>query len=181
MSKTLGIILIGDVDQTIGKFLQQNLLNCFDIFQKVLIFEKTEKIPKEAYNKVRGQYLSTPFLNLVKKRAEKEKYFKAIGVTEVDLYVPSLNFVFGVAISRACMISIHRLNPKFWGVGGLTNQNLFLERTLKESIHELGHTLGLSHCENYCIMRFSNTIMDTDDKPKEFCSNCSKKLLKIHK
>ncbi|MFX0141430.1 MAG: archaemetzincin family Zn-dependent metalloprotease [Candidatus Hodarchaeota archaeon] len=179
MSRTLGILLIGNVDQLIGEFLQQNLLNHFDIFQNVLIFDKTEKIPNEAYNKGRGQYLSTPFLNLVKKRAEKENYFKAIGVTEVDLYVPSLNFVFGVAIGRACMISIHRLYPEFWG--NLKNQDLLLERTLKEAIHELGHTLGLSHCENYCIMRFSNTIMDTDYKPKEFCSNCSNQLLKIHK
>ncbi len=177
MSNILGIILFGEVDQSLGKFLQQNLLKCFDIFQKVVIFDKTEEILNKAYDKIRKQYLSTPFLNLVKKRAEKEKYFKAIGVTNVDLYVPSLNFVFGVAKNRACMISIHRLHPEFWG--NLPDQALFLERTLKESIHELGHTLGLSHCNNNCIMRFSNSIIDTDNKPKEFCSNCGKQLLKF--
>lgn len=177
MSKSLGIVLIGDVDESLGKFLQKNLQNCFDIFEKVVVHEKKEKIPNEAYNKGRGQFLSTPFLNLVIKIAEKENYFKAIGVTEVDLYVPSLNFVFGVAKNRASMISTYRLHPEFWGA--LPNQVLFLERTLKEAVHELGHTLGLSHCNNYCIMRFSNTIMDTDAKPKEFCPDCSKKLLKV--
>jgi len=111
------------------------------------------------------------------KIAEKEKYFKAIGVTEVDLYVSSLNFVFGVARNRASMISTHRLHPEFWGAQ--PNQVLFLERTLKEAVHELGHTLGLSHCNNYCIMRFSNTIMDTDAKPKKFCHDCSKNLFKV--
>ena len=64
MSKTLGIVLIGDFDESLVKFLQQNLQNCFDIFEKVVVHEKKEKIPNEAYNKGRGQFLSTPFLNL---------------------------------------------------------------------------------------------------------------------
>ena len=50
------------------------------------------------------------------------------------------------------------------------------ERILKETIHELGHTFGLKHCHNNCVMRFSNSLADTDKKPVKFCASCLKQL-----
>jgi archaemetzincin len=49
-------------------------------------------------------------------------------------------------------------------------------RTLKEANHELGHTFGLHHCENVCVMKFSNSLADTDKKPAIFCDTCLKNL-----
>ena len=50
---------------------------------------------------------------------------------------------------------------------------LFQHRVLKEAIHELGHTLGLSHCGNRrCVMHFSNSLSDTDIKGQDLCLNC---------
>ncbi|MFX1417183.1 MAG: hypothetical protein ACFFC0_10250 [Promethearchaeota archaeon] len=40
----------------------------------------------------------------------------------------------------------------------------------------MGHVLGLRHCANYCVMQFSNSLADTDDKPESFCTDCRRKL-----
>ena len=94
-----------------------------------------------------------------------------LGVTEVDLYTPDLNFVFGQAQrpGKAAVISLNRLHT--------SDLSLFRNRMVKEAVHELGHTLGLRHCPDiYCVMHFSNSLMDTDIKDSEFCLSCEKKL-----
>ena len=54
---------------------------------------------------------------------------------------------------------------------------LFLQRAVKEAVHELGHTCGLGHCRNpRCVMFFSNTLHDTDVKGPGFCTACRDKL-----
>jgi archaemetzincin len=110
---------------------------------------------------------------------EKSVADKVLGVTEVDLYVPRLNFVFGEAQcpGRTAVISLFRLKPEFYGQH--PNRNLFVERSVKEAVHEVGHTLGLGHCHNpACIMFFSNSILDTDRKKLAFCERCYPLILK---
>jgi archaemetzincin len=66
------------------------------------------------------------------------------------------------------------LNEEFYGLK--EDRALFELRVLKEALHELGHTFGLLHCENNCVMIFSNSIEDTDNKPPQFCPRCSNYL-----
>jgi len=77
------------------------------------------------------------------------------------------------------LISITRLREDFYRRPD--NPALVELRILKEAIHELGHTFGLKHCDNQCIMRFSNHLGETDDKPPNFCKTCSNQLKETFK
>jgi archaemetzincin len=124
----------------------------------------------------RRQYPGSPFLEaLAATRIPGDDML--LGVTGVDLYVPGLNFVFGLADprSRCGLISLARLYPEFYGQP--RNPALFKERALKEAIHELGHLWGLGHCPDpACIMFFSNSLTDTDRKGPGFCRLCRERL-----
>lgn len=133
------------------------------------------ELPWEAFNARRGQYLSSAILDSLQRRATDAG--RLLGVIDVDLYVPELNFVFGQAQfpGRAAVISLHRLDPAFYGRE--PDHDLFLGRAFKEGIHEIGHTFGLSHCaDRRCVMSFSNSILEVDRKSDKFCGRCGKRL-----
>jgi archaemetzincin len=129
----------------------------------------------QTYNPERKQYLSSGLLASLG-RAEREE--KVVGVADIDLYVPRLNFVFGEAdvLSGTAIVSLRRLRQEYYGLA--PDEALFLERAAKEIVHELGHTFGLGHCSNNrCVMHFSNSLADTDLKEAHFCSMCRPKII----
>ncbi len=131
-------------------------------------------VPEQAYDRKRRQYNSTAILNDVRSFAAGQTgLHRVIGLVDVDIYTSGLNYVFGEAYApgTAGLVSLWRLKPQFYGE--LVDSELFLQRTIKEAIHELGHTLGLPHCpHSYCVMHFSNSIFDTDKKQSLFCDQC---------
>jgi archaemetzincin len=100
-----------------------------------------------------------------------------LGICNFDAYSSGLNFVFGQAslTGRLAAIYLPRLKQEFYGKAA--DISVFIERVLKEATHEVGHTFGLVHCpKQSCVMHFSNSIVDTDRKAKDFCNVCSNKL-----
>ena len=135
-------------------------------------------VPSGAYDPRRRQYRAEAFLPLLTPYRTGDKRL-VLGVTGVDLFVPELNFVFGLADSlhKWAIISTARLQPEFYGLP--SNPQLIKKRALKEAIHELGHLLGLGHCPNpACVMFFSNSLGDTDRKGPSFCPECRRHLEK---
>ena len=172
----IAIIPIGPVNEVILDGLRMSLSEVFETDVNVL--KDAMPLPDGAYNPRRGQYHSSRVLSCIKAYT-KAGFDRVLGVTEADLYAPGLNFVFGEAQmpGKAAIISLHRLKAEFYGVP--PNRELFIERSVKEAVHEIGHTLGLRHCHNpRCVMFFSNSILDTDFKSRTFCENCQRKILK---
>jgi len=120
----------------------------------------------------RGQFNSTLILAGLLRRLP-ERGVRIVGLTRVDLFIPVLTFVFGQAQlgGAGAIVSTHRLRHEFYGLP--PDQAGLLDRTVKEIVHEVGHTLGLVHCADYaCVMHAATYVEDVDLKSRRFCLNC---------
>ncbi len=124
------------------------------------------------YSDTRNQYHSTLILAQLLKLLPADGA-KIVGITDVDLFIPILTFLFGEAQfnGSGAVVSTYRLHNQFYGLP--PDEGLFYHRTLKEILHELGHTLGLIHCQQFeCVMRSSTYVEDIDLKHARFCERC---------
>ena len=171
-TQSLLIVPSGTIRKEVLVFLQNELIRIFGFDVRMA---REEPIPQYAFDPKRRQYHSTKILEWLKNIPVMDT--RILGIVDIDLYVPELNFVFGEAdvTHGVCIISLVRLRQEFYGLP--KNENLFLERALKEAVHELGHTYRLGHCgDTRCIMHFSNSLQDSDIKGPDFCRRCKLKL-----
>ena len=132
--------------------------------------------PTYAFNKDRGQYHCNAIMRRLVALLEPGQSM-VLGVTDVDLFVPDSPFVLGEADreSRSAVLSLARLRQ---GVDGEQ-----LRRRLQvEAVHQAGHLLGLSYCEDpRCVMFFSQVPQDCDRKHLSLCNNCRNELNKLNR
>lgn len=131
--------------------------------------------PETAFDGSRGQYNSRLLLALLLRHHPGTA--KVLGVTDADLFIPVLTFVFGEAQldGRAALVSSHRLAPERYGLPA--DRALLQARLVKEAIHELGHACGLVHCsDGRCVMASSPEVVGIDLKTAAFCYRCTAAL-----
>lgn len=133
-------------------------------------------IPAAARDEARGQHDATAIMRAALPLCPPGAT-RLLVVTEHDIFIPMLTFIFGQAQVNgpAAVLSLARLHQGFHGLP--EQRELFIERVLKEVLHELGHTFGLIHCaDRQCAMSLSINVTNIDVKRGELCAACAANL-----
>jgi archaemetzincin len=134
-------------------------------------------IPPGAFDAKRGQYQSVEMMKMLAQQAPRNAA-RVLGITDVDLAIPMLSFLFGQAQfdGPIAVVSLCRLHQEFYGLP--PQESLLRERTVKEVLHELGHTFGLVHCsDSTCAMSLATHIELVDTKAEQYCARCGMHLV----
>ena len=177
-------LVIGEEDKNnILKPLTSHLASIFDASITIITDPPQLDSSRASFNEQRNQLNSDKLLswlaatimnNTISYDARKTII---LGICNFNAYSSGLNFVFGQAslTGGVTVIYLPRLRQEFYGLSADTS--IFIERVLKEATHEVGHAFGLDHCpKQSCVMHFSNSLVDTDHKAKDFCNICRNKL-----
>jgi archaemetzincin len=114
----------------------------------------------QAYTLQRDQYDADILLRHLLTMKKQEI---ALWVISKDLYTQHMNFIFGLArYFQGAVLSLFRLHSP--------------DLKQKEAIHEIGHVLGLSHCTHLCVMQYSNSLAEAQQKPLVLCERCRRIL-----
>lgn len=160
--------LINEIAQSVAKFYETKVITCKETALTSDILAKS----KTRYDalKILNKYKSDRNLLIITEKDIAVKY-KRRNSEEWGI------FGLGFCPGKTCVVSTFRLKRN-------TNVKLFKERLFKVCIHEIGHNLGLNHCEfdNKCLMNDANgTISQVDKEGMYFCENCRKKLIHLTK
>jgi archaemetzincin len=132
--------------------------------------------PAPTYHPERQQFHSSELLQRMYALLQPRDW-RLLAVTDIDLYIPILKYVFGEAqVGGPCaVVSTFRLRQEFYGLD--RDDALLRERLLKECVHELGHTLALRHCQDYrCVMASSHAVEWIDLRESVLCEACRSKV-----
>ena len=172
--KKLQLLPVGNVDARLLEWLRQALYGKFHVPTQVVAQGLD---PAFALHAERQQFHSSEILAAMQRRINGETW-RLLGVTECDIYIPILTFVFGEAQlgGASAIVSYHRLTQEFYGLP--PDLDLLANRLLIESVHELGHTLRLTHCDDFrCAMAPSHAVEWIDIKDSGFCEDCLAKAI----
>src|SRR5271169_4851016 len=169
----LQLLPIGKFDGGLLRDLSPAMANIFGVPCEILPSPLDSEF---AFHTERQQYHSSEILARMQS-LPTPRTWRILGGAAVDLYIPILTFVFGEAqMGGPCaVVSFHRLRQEFYGLSA--DEHLLRERLLKEAVHEIGHTLNLTHCDDYrCAMAPSHAVEWIDMKENSLCAACHDRI-----
>ena len=172
--KKLQILPVGPVDARLLDWLRHSLQEKFQVKGEILSPALDVGF---ALHSERQQHHSSEILAAMQSYHQRDTW-KLLAVTSLDLYIPILTFVFGEAQvgGAAAIVSYHRLRQEFYGLP--EDLDMLANRLLIEAVHELGHTLRLTHCDDYrCAMAASHTVEWIDLKDSGYCESCLSRVM----
>ncbi len=167
------LLPVGTIDISLLENLRAAIPQSLQVACEILPFDLD---PSSAYHPERQQFHSSEILERMQSLV-RPRDWRFLAVADVDLYIPILKYVFGEAqIGGACaVVSTFRLRQEYYGLD--RDDALLGQRLLKESIHELGHTLELRHCQDYrCVMASSHSVEWIDLRESTLCDSCRLQL-----
>lgn len=171
--KTIYIIPLNGVNQN-DVLLSSNELQNFYHYNVIVLTQ--DVIPSNIKSQTSGKYNANKILKFL---GEKYGYLggKIVGITNVNISTKrTLNDVtyndwsilgLGAIGGQSCIISTKNM---------ITNHN---DRLSKVTIHEVGHTLGLAHCDYdpKCLMNDAKgKASKVDSEEKIMCNQCKNKI-----
>ena len=170
MEREIIISPIGRIPSSIAIALRKAVARNFGLPARIVpLLQQIEF----SYSLSRQQHHSTAILEKLA-RLQPHQGCRILAITDRDLYIPILTHVYGEAQLKgtAAIISLYRLADRF-PLLPLQENGLIIQRSIKEGLHELGHTLGLKHCQDAaCLMHYCRRISDVDHKTEHFCRYC---------
>ena len=159
-----------EVDGALMDHVRQHLTRAFGV--PALRWDGLDR-PRHAFDPRRKQHASGVVLRWLLEAGPRGG--KVLGVTDRDLFIPILTYVFGEAQlgGAAAVVSTARLLEDVELVG----PRLLVERLAKEAVHEVGHAYGLLHCATPgCVMGRSPAVREVDEKSSDLCAECRRHL-----
>ncbi|HLV88453.1 MAG TPA: archaemetzincin [Candidatus Sulfotelmatobacter sp.] len=170
--KLVQLLAVGNVGRPVLERLRTGMASAFGVDCEIV---SAVLDPRPSYHPERQQHHSSELLQRMQE-LPRSRNVHTLGITDVDLYIPILKYVFGEAqLGGSCaLVSFCRLRQEFYGLE--SDDVLLGERVLKESMHELGHTLNLRHCQDYrCAMASAHAVEYIDLREAVFCQSCAKR------
>jgi archaemetzincin len=157
-------------------------------------------VPKAGDDPARGQHVAGPFLAELRGQLARLPVAKVVGpqaapdpagapapatnpaptalfVTDVDLYKPQTDGVFGDidAAAHVAVLSVRRLREAFYK--RKADPAKARARLVKLSLYALGRAKGLPECgERACALFTTASLADIDMKPEKYCASCWRRL-----
>lgn len=166
------LIEIGPVEPGITAAVAEHITATLDTPADVL---PPLAVPAAAWDARRRQFAAVEMLRALASVCPPNAW-RLLALTECDLFIPVLSFVFGQAQldGRLAIVSLARLRQEFYGLA--PHRPMLIARTLTEAIHELGHTFGLVHCvDPGCAMSLAVDVRHVDRK-RNLCRGCLETL-----
>lgn len=133
--------------------------------------------PALAWKQERQQYLGPALLDFLSE-IHAPNALRLLAILDADAYMPGSSYSFGQATfgGREAFVALARLRTTQYFEALPVHEDIFAQRVLKEALHQLGHTFGLQHCHNTCVMRGADSRQQIDTEAAQFCAECRRNL-----
>ena len=170
--KELQLVAVGGTTVASLKDIEEPIMTLLGV--KVFAGKVALPRPQYAFNKDRNQFHSNAIMRRLL-TVKEPGAMMVLGVADVDLFVPDSQFVYGEADreSHSGVLSTFRLK---------TENDAIKRRLQVEAVHQAGHLVGLSYCEDVrCVMFFATSLADCDRRNPSLCNNCRNELHKLRR
>lgn len=154
------------------RIIQDSIRNYYPVRVQI---NTVSALPAAAFYKPRNRYKADSIIHWLSQR-KPASAITMVGLTTQDISTAKgSNSDFGIMglgyqPGTACVVSIFRLKKDS------PSDALLNQRLLKSIVHEIGHNLGLPHCDNtHCLMADAKGKLNQDNE-QGFCTECMKKL-----
>ncbi len=177
--KTIGIVTYGNSVWPDDLAYVRRIIESVYGVKTVLVPRDPEEL-KEHYEAKRKQYNIGRLLEKLELEAQMQRpHFRTLVVLREDIFDDGSNFVFGIGAEPGQTAAI---TTSGYGLdlGDTRLEHFFHTKIMRVlTLHEIGHTLGLAHCTNKCVMESGNNVIQEMKKHDEYCKACEQQLREL--